>query len=89
MLRVGNGGGAFGPQPGGSPPKADGLRRCMRRAVPRISLEVPAYNHVDLDKVDLRPGAKPMTLRIGVPGNPGGEVSSQFRPAPPFESFAP
>ena len=49
----------------------------------------PSVIWVDLDKVDLSLGAKPMKLRIGVPGNLGGEVSSQFQPATPFKFFAP
>ena len=49
----------------------------------------PSVIWVDLDKVDLSPGAKTMTLKLGVPGNLGGEVSSKFEPAEPFKFLAP
>ena len=44
---------------------------------------------VDLDKLDLKAGAKPMTLKLGVPSNVGGDVSGQFKPAEPFKFLAP
>jgi penicillin V acylase-like amidase (Ntn superfamily) len=49
----------------------------------------PSVVWVDLDKVDLSPGAKPMRLQLGVPGDLGGEVSSKLEPAPPFKFLAP
>lgn len=49
----------------------------------------PSVIWVDLDKVDLRPGAKPLKLRIDIPGSLGGEVSSQLQPAAPFKFVAP
>ena len=49
----------------------------------------PSVIWVDLDKVDLSPGAKPMTLRVGVPDTLGGEVSAQFEPVEPFKFLAP
>jgi penicillin V acylase-like amidase (Ntn superfamily) len=49
----------------------------------------PSVIWVDLDKVDLKPGAKPMKLKLGVPGNLGGEVSSKFEAAQPFKFLAP
>lgn len=49
----------------------------------------PSVIWVDLDKVNLKPGAKPMKLRIGVPGNLRGDVSSNFGPAKPFKFLAP
>lgn len=49
----------------------------------------PSVIWVDLDKVDLSEGAKPMTLRVGVPDSSGGEVSGSFKPAEPFKFLAP
>ncbi len=49
----------------------------------------PSVIWVDLDKVNLTPGAKPMKLKLAVPGNLGGEVSSKFEPATPFKFLAP
>jgi penicillin V acylase-like amidase (Ntn superfamily) len=49
----------------------------------------PSVIWVDLDKVNLNPGAKPMKLKLGVPGNLGGDVSSKFEPAKPFKFLAP
>ncbi len=49
----------------------------------------PSVIWVDLDKVDLSAGAKPMTLKLGVPSNVGGDVSGQFKPAEPFKFLAP
>jgi penicillin V acylase-like amidase (Ntn superfamily) len=43
----------------------------------------PSVIWVDLDKVDFGPGAKPMKLKLGVPDNMGGDVSSKFEPAGP------
>ena len=46
----------------------------------------PSVIWVDIDKVDLNRGAKPMKLRIGVAGdNLAGEVSSELEPAEPFK----
>lgn len=49
----------------------------------------PSVIWVDLDKVDLSASAKPMTLKLGVPSNLGGEVSGEFKPAEPFKFLAP
>jgi penicillin V acylase-like amidase (Ntn superfamily) len=49
----------------------------------------PSVIWVDLDKFDLSPRAKTMTLKLGAPGNLGGEVSSKFKPAEPFKFLAP
>jgi len=49
----------------------------------------PSVIWVDLDKVDLSEGPKPMTLKVGVPEMTGGEVSAQFKPAEPFKFLAP
>ena len=49
----------------------------------------PSVVWVDLDKVDLSPGAEVKTLKLGVPGNLGGEVSSKFERAEPFKFLAP
>lgn len=49
----------------------------------------PSVIWVDLDKVDLKPGAKPMKLKLGVPQNFGGDVASKFEPAEPFKFLAP
>jgi penicillin V acylase-like amidase (Ntn superfamily) len=49
----------------------------------------PSVIWVDLDKVDLSPGAKRMKLKIGGPGNLGGDVSSNFEPTTPFKFLAP
>jgi len=40
---------------------------------------------VDLNKVDLKPGAKAMTLKVSKDRPLAGEVSSQFKEAEPFE----
>ncbi|WP_226990751.1 hypothetical protein [Methanosarcina acetivorans] len=44
---------------------------------------------VDVDRLDLSPGAKSMVLQLGVPGDVGGDVSSKFEPAEPFKFLAP
>ena len=49
----------------------------------------PSVIWVDLDKVDLNPGAKPMKLELGGTEILGGEVSSEFEPAEPFKFLAP
>lgn len=49
----------------------------------------PSVIWVDVDKLDLSPGAKPMALHVGVPGDVGGDVSSKFEPAEPFKFLAP
>lgn len=49
----------------------------------------PSVIWVDLDKVDMNPGAKPMKLELGGAEIPGGEVSSMFKPAEPFKFLAP
>lgn len=49
----------------------------------------PSVIWVDLNKVNLSPGAKPMKLDIRDPNIPGGEVSSLFKPAEPFKFLAP
>jgi hypothetical protein len=43
---------------------------------------------VDLDKVSLSSVAKPMTIKVGVPGTLGGEVSAQFAPTEPLKFVA-
>ena len=40
---------------------------------------------VDLNKVDLKPGAKAKTLKISKDNPLAGEVSSQLKEAEPFE----
>jgi penicillin V acylase-like amidase (Ntn superfamily) len=49
----------------------------------------PSVIWVDLDKVDLSPGAKPMTLEISGAEILGGDVSTKFTPAEPFKFLAP
>ncbi|BBC65730.1 hypothetical protein MMRN_26260 [Mycobacterium marinum] len=49
----------------------------------------PSVIWVDLDKVDLTPGAQPMKLTVGVPDDQGGDVSQKFEPAAPFHFLAP
>ncbi|SFH82903.1 linear amide C-N hydrolase [Albimonas pacifica] len=44
----------------------------------------PSVVWVDLDDLDLGPGARPMTLKLGVPDSAGGDVSSRLQPAEPF-----
>ena len=45
----------------------------------------PSVFWVDLNKVDLQPGAKTMTLSVSKDNPLAGEVSSQFEEAEPFE----
>ena len=45
----------------------------------------PSVFWVDLNKVDLKPGAKAKTLVISKDNPLAGEVSSQFEEAEPFE----
>ncbi len=49
----------------------------------------PSVIWVDVEKLDLSPGAKPATLKLGVPGDLAGEVSAKFAPATPFKFLAP
>jgi penicillin V acylase-like amidase (Ntn superfamily) len=45
----------------------------------------PAVFWVDLDKVDLTPGATPKMIDINAPKTLAGEVSREFEPAEPFK----
>jgi penicillin V acylase-like amidase (Ntn superfamily) len=45
----------------------------------------PAVFWVDLEKVDLKPGARPMVIDVNGPKVLAGEVSAEFAPAKPFE----
>jgi len=45
----------------------------------------PAVFWVDLDKVDLKPGATPKMIDVNGPKALAGEVSGEFEPAQPFE----
>ena len=49
----------------------------------------PSVIWVDLDKVDLSAGAKPMRLKIGTPDDLSGDVFSKFKPVTPFTFLAP
>jgi penicillin V acylase-like amidase (Ntn superfamily) len=49
----------------------------------------PSVIWLDLDKVDLSPGAEPMMFTLGVAGDLGGDVSSKPEPAEPFKFLAP
>ena len=50
----------------------------------------PSVIWVDMEKVDLNPGAQPRKLRLGVPGDDlAGDVSSELQPAEPFKFLAP
>jgi len=49
----------------------------------------PSVFWVDLDKVDLEPGAGVKKLETLGPRNLAGEVSSEFKPAEPFKWLAP
>jgi len=49
----------------------------------------PSIIWIDIDKVDLNPEAKPMKLKLGVPSNFSGDVSSKFETASPFKFIAP
>jgi choloylglycine hydrolase len=49
------------------------------------SASFPSVFWVDLNKVDLKPGAKVKTLKISKDNPLAGEVSSQFKEAEPFE----
>jgi penicillin V acylase-like amidase (Ntn superfamily) len=49
----------------------------------------PSLVWLDFDAVDLDPGAKPMTVQVGVPEDVGGEISSKLEPAAPFTFLAP
>ena len=53
------------------------------------SVHSPAVFWVDLDKLDLKPGAP--SLKLDLSGNPilAGEVSKDFKPAEPFKWLAP
>ena len=50
----------------------------------------PSVVWVDLDKIDLKRGAKPMKLTLGLPADDlAGEVSSRLEVAKPFKFLAP
>lgn len=49
----------------------------------------PSVIWVDLDKIDLNPGASPRKLNLCISDNPAGDVSSKFEPAEPFKFLAP
>lgn len=49
----------------------------------------PSVFFVDLTKVDLNEGAKPMKLDVMGPVNLAGDVSTKFTPAEPFEFLSP
>lgn len=49
----------------------------------------PAVLWVDLDKLDLSPGASARTLRLNDPADEGGDITARLAPAEPFPFLVP